>query len=99
MNKYLFLFLLMLWIGDGLSLQSIVTVEDEVITGVSLPDWGTVCVASDVRGGPDEMYDTRYSVFVGRVVRLHDQSRLDGTWVSIGVAQWMPLKNLCWSND
>jgi len=94
-RKYLFLFLFMLWIGDGLSLQSVVTFENDVITGVSLPDWGTVCIASDVRGGPDEMYEVIYSVFVGQVVRLHDQSRLDGSWVSIGAAQWMPLKNLC----
>jgi len=98
-NKYLFLFLLICYITPTNTVQSIVTVEDDIITGVSLPDWGTVCVASDVRGGPDEMYDTRYSVWVGQVVRLHDQSRLDGTWVSIGAAQWMPLRNLCWSND
>ena len=96
MNRHWFLFLFMLWIGElGTSLQPVVTVENEVITGVSLPDWGTVCIASDVRGGPDEMYPVLYSVTAGTRIRIHDQSRPDGAWVSIGAAQWLPLKNLC----
>lgn len=87
----------MLWIGElNSSVAPVVTLEDDVITGVGLPEWGTVCTASDVRGGPDEMYPVRYSVLVGERVRLHEASKPDGSWVSIGAAQWMPIKNLCW---
>lgn len=94
MNKYLFLIVFMLYAGSG-NIQSVVSFEDEVITGVSLPDWGTVCVATEVRGGPDEMYPVLYSVSIGERVRIHDQSRPDGTWVSIKAARWIPLKSLC----
>ncbi len=95
MNKYLFLFLLICYVTPSKSMQSNVIVQDDVIISNALPDWGRVCIASDVRGGPDEMYPVRYSVSIGERVRIHDQSRPDGTWVSIGVAEWLPLKNLC----
>jgi len=85
----------MLWLGASGSVEAVPVIENDVIISNALPDWGTVCIASDVRGGPDEMYDVRYSVSVGERVRIHDQSRPDGTWVSIGAAQWLPLKNLC----
>ncbi|HLF66173.1 MAG TPA: hypothetical protein VI522_01005 [Gammaproteobacteria bacterium] len=94
-NQLLFLLLFMLWAGTGSGLQSNVVLEGDVVVGNALPDWGTVCINADVRGGPHEMYAARYSVVVGQTVRIHDQSRPDGTWVSIGVAEWMPLKNLC----
>ena len=92
----------MLWIGetDWHIMQPVVIVENDVIISNALPDWGRVCIASDVRGGPDEMYATRYSVSVGQTVRLHDLSQPVGAWVSIGAAEWMPLKNICdWNGE
>ncbi len=94
--KHWLLILFMLWIGaGGTQPYSVSIIEDDVIISNSFPDWGTICITSDVRGGPDESYPFLYSVLVGKVVRIHDQSRPDGTWVSIGVAEWLPLKNLC----
>ena len=95
MNKTLFLFLLIGCIFPRITILSIPVIENDVIISNALPDWGRVCVASDVRGGPDEMYKTRYSVSVGERVRLHELSIPDATWVSIGAAEWLPLKNLC----
>ena len=95
MNKALILLLLIGCIFPKTTILSNPIIEDNVIISNALPDWGTVCVASEVRGGPDEMYAVRYAISAGERVRLHDSSLPDGTWVSIGAAQWMPLKNLC----
>jgi hypothetical protein len=94
-NKALILFLLIGCVFPEATILSNSMIEDDVIISNALPDWGRVCIASDVRGGPDEMYAVRYSVLVGERVRIHDQSQPTGTWVSIGAAQWLPLKNLC----
>ena len=95
MNKALILFLLIGCIFPKTTILSNPIIEDDVIISNTLPDWGTVCIASDVRGGPDGMYPIRYSVSIGDRLRLHELSNPDGTWVSIGAAEWMPLKNLC----
>jgi hypothetical protein len=91
----------MLWIGEiDHHTQSGVVIENDVIIANSLPEWGEVCIASPVRGGPSEKYGERYSVSVGQVVRLHEASKPYGDWVSIGAAQWMPLKNICsWNGE
>lgn len=94
MSKYFWLIVFMLYAGSG-NIQSVVIFEDDVIIGVSLPDWSTVCITSSVHSGTDGMYPVRYSVQIGETVRLHDQSLPDGTWVSIGTAQWVLLENLC----
>ena len=86
-------------VGAGVKVRSSVVVEDGVLISNSLPDWEYVCVAADVRGGPDLFYPVLYSVGVGQRVRLHELSRSDGTWVSIDAARWMPLKNLCWEGQ
>jgi hypothetical protein len=101
MNKYLFLIMLMLWAGEiDLHAQTGVILEGDVVMGNTLPEWGEVCIDSIVRGGPDESYAERYSVSVGQVVRLHEASLPDGTWISIGAAQWMPLENICnWNGE
>jgi hypothetical protein len=101
-NKYLALIVFMLWAGGGNwhSIAPVVILEGDVIMGNQLPEWGQVCIDSVVRGGPDEMYDVRYSVSGGQVVRLHEPSKPDGAWVSIGAAQWMPLDNICsWNGE
>lgn len=68
---------------------------DDIATVPTLPDWGRVCVASEVRSGPDIFYPVVDSLDVGQRVRIHDQSRPNGNWVSIAVARWIPLKNIC----
>jgi hypothetical protein len=73
----------------------VIIVDGDVVTGNSLPDWGTVCIASEVRSGPEMLYPVIGSISAGETVRLHDQSRPDGTWVSIAAAQWIPIKALC----
>jgi hypothetical protein len=100
-NKYLFLIVLMLWAGEiDLHAQTGVILEGDVVYGNTLPEWGEVCTASPVRGGPDESYAERYSVLVGERVRLHEASKPYGDWVSIGAAQWMPLENICsWNGE
>lgn len=96
MNKVLFLLLLITCVyPSGSALRSNVILEGDVIVSNALPDWGMVCVASDVRGNPRETSQVLYSVSVGERVRLHELSNADNSWVSIGAAEWMPLKNLC----
>ena len=68
---------------------------DDVYWIPNLPQWGEICIATDVYGNPYGLDKPKYSLEIGEVVRLHELSRPDGTWVSIGAAQWMPLKNLC----
>ena len=97
-NKYLLLTVLLLSIvATGIRvLKGAPVVDSDIGIFPTLPDWGKVCITSDVRGGPDVMYPVLYSVVEGTHVRLHDQSRPDGTWVSIAPAQWIPLSSLCW---
>jgi hypothetical protein len=97
-NKYLWLIVFMLCLGaeGGHKPYSVVTLEDDVIVSVGLPDWGTVCAPAIVRGGPGENYPEMYSIGVGTHVRIHDQSMPDGNWVSIKAARWIPLDSVCW---
>jgi hypothetical protein len=94
------LIMLMIFVGGGdwQPIAPIVTVQDGVIIGNTLPMWGTMCKAEAVRGGPDMSYPISYSVGVGERVRLHEPSNPDGTWVSIGAAQWVPINSLCWND-
>ena len=77
----------------------VVILDGDVAMSNTLPDWGYVCVTSDIRSGPEMFYPVVGSVEIGERVRIHDQSRPDGNWVSIGVVQWIPLKNICEWNE
>lgn len=97
MNRFICLYLILSIGATGARLLQGAPMVDggDVGTFPTLPDWGEVCVASDVRGGPELFYPVISSIEKGARVRLHELSKPDGSWVSIAVAQWMPLKNLC----
>ena len=73
-----------------------VVMDGDVIIGNKLPEWGTVCGDTEVRGGPDAgIYNVLYTIPDGTKVRLRDQSKPTGEWVMIEPAQWIPITALC----
>lgn len=77
-------------------IQAVTTTDGDIITGVSLPRFGTLCEEAEVRGGPDAaIYKPLYVLPAGERVRLREQSNPTGEWVMIEPAKWIPLKAVC----
>ena len=109
MNKFIMAFLIVSFavIGRGVAeksadgydrtnIQSVVTIENDVIMDNTLPRYGTVCADVKVYGQPAEDNDPLYEIKAGEVVRLREQSHGNGRkWVMIAPANYIRLTDLC----
>lgn len=76
-------------------LPNVITLEDDILTGLSLPSHGILCSDVDVMNAP-EGTEVLYSVSVGTTIQLREQPRFDHRdWVMIRPAQWIPLSAVC----
>jgi hypothetical protein len=74
----------------------VITVEDDVITGNTLPRWGVLCQDANVQGNPHDGFAVLYTLPKGEKVRLREQSRgPDHSWVMIAPANWIKGNTLC----
>lgn len=94
MNRFIVLVSLILSIGTAGSrnMAKIVTVEDDVIMGNTLPYWGEICTDTKVYGDPYGLTEALYSVPSGEKVTLRE---LYGAWVMIAPANWIQLSAVC----
>ena len=77
-------------------IQSVVSIENEVIVGNTLPRRGTVCSDTNVYGQPADSSAPLYTLKSGDAVQLREQSRGNGrSWVMIAPANWIRLIDLC----
>lgn len=78
-------------------MQNVVTIENEALTGLSLPPFGTLCQDTPVLGGPDaDIYQPIYTLKAGETVALREQPVFEHRdWVMIAPAEWIPLSALC----
>jgi hypothetical protein len=77
--------------------SNVITLDNDILTGISLPPYGTLCVDTPVYGGPDaSIYAPLYTLPAGEVVQLREQPRFEPRdWVMIDTARWIPLSALC----
>ena len=77
-------------------IKSVVTIENGVIMGNTLPMYGMVCANTKVYGQPAEDDNPLYEIKAGEVVRLREQSHGNGRkWVMIAPANYIRLTDLC----
>lgn len=100
MSKYLFVAILLLSALKGVDTLrgglSVVTIENDVITGNALPRYGTLCEQAEVRSAPYSYGVVLYTLPKGEEVRLREQSHGDDrSWVMIKPARWIKLSALC----
>jgi hypothetical protein len=78
-------------------LAAVITLDGDILTGISLPPYGTLCEDTPVYGGPDaSIYKPLYTLPAGEVVRLREQPEIvNRDWVMIKVARWIPLSAVC----
>lgn len=83
--------------GDGANkIKSVVTADNGIITGNTLPKWGQVCGGNvGVHGSPRDEAVVEYTIRNGAVVRLYELSRSDSSWVMIDSAEWIRLSDVC----
>jgi hypothetical protein len=76
---------------------NVITLDGDILTGISLPPYGTLCVDTPVYGGPDaSIYTPLYTLPAGEVVQLREQPEIEPRdWVMIAVARWIPLSAVC----
>lgn len=76
--------------------ENVITVENETLTGISLPSHGRLCEDVDVKSGPRVDAPTLYTLQAGEVVPLREQPRIEPRdWVMIYPHEWIPLSVLC----
>lgn len=97
MKKHIFLLALLIGFVHPLpdNGASVVTVEDGVIMGNTLPRYGVLCEDAGVQGNPHDGFKVYYTIPKGETVRLREQSKPTGEWVMIAPAEWIRLSSLC----
>jgi hypothetical protein len=75
----------------------VITLDNDILTGISLPPYGTLCMDTPVYGGPDaSIYTPLYTLPAGEVVQLREQPEIEPRdWVMIDTARWIPLSAVC----
>lgn len=106
MNKFFALLVIASLIAGGRASQrqgsyekpeslTVVTVENEIITGNTLPRFGVLCEDASVQGNPHDGFETLYILSKGTKVRLRDQGGDGRSWVMIAPAHWIRMSALC----
>jgi len=108
MHKLIIVLVIVAIMTDGRSMQrksngyekeqilSVVTVDNGIVMGNTLPRTGVLCEDAPVYGNPHDGFPVEYILSKGETVRLREQSHgADRSWVMIKPSYWIRLSALC----
>lgn len=80
---------------NQIELRNNVVVENDVLVGISLPQYGVLCEDTQVWNAPAGTA-VLYELNAGQIVELREQPRFHNRdWVMIAPGEWIPLKTVC----
>ena len=87
--------LMLILMSQYMGTQNTITIENDVLTDLSLPAYGVLCKDVNVMNAP-EGSKILYELPKGTKVQLREQSQSERRdWVMIEATQWIPLTALC----